>query len=375
MKKLNKILVYISLLSAFVYANQPFYFIIRVDDIQSRINWEPRRIIDFESAVEARSAKISWAVIPHRLNESQNSDGQLSADLKNSISKGHEVVVHGYNHICPLCDQSSHEMYCTYYNTPHSYETQLGMVENSLQIFKDELDYIPASFVPPGHHADTTTYKVLLDKKFKWLSTTASTKENIYKNLYNLSPHNEYTWYLTTENYKTNLQNTLADVENISQRDGYYCLLLHDPFIRKGYEDGLVIKWTGELLDSLISRYGEQIRFKTLTETAQIFSAVTSIAYQAELPDNIRLNQNYPNPFNPSTTIEYSVGANYNSPFKVDLAIYNLLGQKVTTLVSEKQFPGNYKVIFNGSDLSSGIYFYRLEMGDKEIQKRMILIK
>ena len=192
MKKLNKILVYISLLSAFVYANQPFYFIIRVDDIQSRINWEPRRIIDFESAVEARSAKISWAVIPHRLNESQNSDGQLSADLKNSISKGHEIVMHGYNHICPLCAQSSHEMYCTYYNTPHSYETQLGMVENSLQILKDKLDYIPTSFVPPGHHADTTTYKVLLDKNFKWLSTTASTKENIYKNLYNLSPHNEY---------------------------------------------------------------------------------------------------------------------------------------------------------------------------------------
>ncbi len=79
-------------------------FIIRVDDVQSRnTTLVPRSINDFQNAVEARGGKVTWAVIPHRLIESQNYNGILSKELRNSINRGHEICMHGYNHICKRC--------------------------------------------------------------------------------------------------------------------------------------------------------------------------------------------------------------------------------------------------------------------------------
>jgi hypothetical protein len=89
------------------------------------------------------------------------------------------------------------------------------------------------------------------------------------------------------------------------------------------------------------------------------------------LPINIRLEQNYPNPFNPSTTIKYSIPKQSN----VVLKVFNLLGSEITTLVNKKQSQGNYEVEFYRSDLSSGIYFYKLRAGDFMETKKMILIK
>ena len=70
------------------------------------------------------------------------------------------------------------------------------------------------------------------------------------------------------------------------------------------------------------------------------------------------LNQNYPNPFNPSTSIKYSI-PNRN---QVTLKVFDVLGSEVATLVNKEQPQGNYEVEFNGSDLTSGIYFYRLSV-------------
>ncbi len=89
-------------------------------------------------------------------------------------------------------------------------------------------------------------------------------------------------------------------------------------------------------------------------------------------PSQYQLNQNYPNPFNPSTTIGYRVSENS----KVRIAVYNALGQKLQTLVDEKQSPGEYQVIFNGNGLSSGIYFYVMDVSSgKQIVRKMMLME
>jgi len=80
--------------------------------------------------------------------------------------------------------------------------------------------------------------------------------------------------------------------------------------------------------------------------------------------------QNYPNPFNPTTTITYQLPVVSN----VELNIYNLLGQKVATLVSEKQSIGNYKVEWDASSFTSGIYFYRLKTDKGFIQSRKLIL-
>jgi hypothetical protein len=89
-------------------------------------------------------------------------------------------------------------------------------------------------------------------------------------------------------------------------------------------------------------------------------------------PDNaFSLKQNYPNPFNPSTTIEYTVPVNTH----VTLKIYDILGKEVATLVDREQISGSYIVIWNASNLSSGVYFYKLIAGNIVQTKRMLLSK
>jgi hypothetical protein len=89
------------------------------------------------------------------------------------------------------------------------------------------------------------------------------------------------------------------------------------------------------------------------------------------VPATMTLSQNYPNPFNPSTQIRFSVTRNEWTTLKV----YNLLGQEVGTLVHGFVTPGEYTIRFDGNNLSSGIYFYRLVAGSQVATQRMILMK
>jgi len=99
------------------------------------------------------------------------------------------------------------------------------------------------------------------------------------------------------------------------------------------------------------------------------------------LPSNFELEQNYPNPFNASTTIEFEVPQGQSGgEVQTDLKVYNILGQRVRTLVDEPRFPGRYKVAWNGRDdfsneVTSGIYFYRLKVGKNSESKKMTLLK
>jgi flagellar hook assembly protein FlgD len=88
------------------------------------------------------------------------------------------------------------------------------------------------------------------------------------------------------------------------------------------------------------------------------------------------LHNNYPNPFNPETSINFDLAGTSN----VELSVYNILGQKVTTLVNEVRGPGKHTAIWSGLDendmaVSSGVYFYKLQAGTYTYTKKMILMK
>jgi hypothetical protein len=90
-----------------------------------------------------------------------------------------------------------------------------------------------------------------------------------------------------------------------------------------------------------------------------------------ELPTTFDLSQNYPNPFNPTTMIRYQLPA----ATRVALKVFDVLGRSVRTLVDADRDAGIYSVEFNGSDLSSGVYMYRLETSKGMLQRKLLLVK
>ncbi|MCK5086989.1 MAG: T9SS type A sorting domain-containing protein [Melioribacteraceae bacterium] len=108
--------------------------------------------------------------------------------------------------------------------------------------------------------------------------------------------------------------------------------------------------------------------------------AVTNVENQGIALTEYKLYQNYPNPFNPSTTIKYEIPDQVrNDNLLVSLKVYDILGREVATLVNKEQSPGSYEVEFNASSvsrrISSGIYFYRLNVGGNIMSKKMLLLK
>jgi len=89
------------------------------------------------------------------------------------------------------------------------------------------------------------------------------------------------------------------------------------------------------------------------------------------MPSDFYLAQNYPNPFNPSTVISYQLSVSS----KIELSVFNTLGQRVKSLVSSRQGPGVYSIDYNGSGLAGGVYYYRLttDTGISKTRKMVLL--
>lgn len=90
-----------------------------------------------------------------------------------------------------------------------------------------------------------------------------------------------------------------------------------------------------------------------------------------EIPDKFSISQNYPNPFNPNTIIKFKIANSSN----VRLIVYDILGKEVITIVNEELKPGTYDAEFDGTNLPSGVYYYKLETADYSETKKMVLIK
>ena len=95
------------------------------------------------------------------------------------------------------------------------------------------------------------------------------------------------------------------------------------------------------------------------------------IEVNISIPINYNLSQNYPNPFNPETRINYSISKSSN----VKIVVFDALGKEVTTLVNENKNAGNHSVLFNAKNLTSGVYFYKIETGDFSDVKKMMVVK
>ena len=126
----------------------------------------------------------------------------------------------------------------------------------------------------------------------------------------------------------------------------------------------------------------ENINFggSTFTIPAELYyyprQVISTGVQNNTIQNEFRLNQNFPNPFNPSTTIRYTI-PNLKTSLNliVQLKVYDLMGNKIVQLINERKAPGDYKIEFDGTKLSSGIYYYTLTMGNIVKTKKMVLLK
>lgn len=131
------------------------------------------------------------------------------------------------------------------------------------------------------------------------------------------------------------------------------------------FTDNLLL--SNKLIASLQYRL-KQIDFDGQFEYSNIVEVIIDKSAQFDL------SQNYPNPFNPETTIRFSIPS-AEQPLMASLHVYDLLGKLVAVLVNEPKLPGVYEVKFNGSELVSGIYFYKFNVGNFTSVKKLILLK
>lgn len=125
--------------------------------------------------------------------------------------------------------------------------------------------------------------------------------------------------------------------------------------------------------DTLIARILEFFRRGSATDVQDDLN-------NGLVPQSFTLDQNYPNPFNPTTTISFTVASTNGRPAATSLVIYNMMGQQVRTLVDVSRAVGSYQVEWDGrtnagTPAASGVYFYRLTVGDRFESRKMMLIK
>jgi len=144
----------------------------------------------------------------------------------------------------------------------------------------------------------------------------------------------------------TNFTTFTSDVKPVSGRHDVYL-----KFLGTGTDRLFQLKW---------------FRFTTEADSASFVEEPSSI----QIPQNYVIAQNYPNPFNPSTIISYSIP----KPDFVTLTIYDMLGREIQTLINRFQEPNTYHINFDARNLSSGIYFYRLQVGNAFVDTKKMLI-
>ena len=123
--------------------------------------------------------------------------------------------------------------------------------------------------------------------------------------------------------------------------------------------------------DAVVGANTEIVTIEKMSILMRKYMGLNKTDEEQILPAQISLNQNYPNPFNPSTSITFNLP---NAEF-VTLKIYDILGKEVTTLVNEELTAGNYTKIWNAENLSSGVYFYKLNAGNFTETKKMTLVR
>jgi hypothetical protein len=199
---------------------------------------------------------------------------------------------------------------------------------------------------------------------------------------YSIEQYNDSLYALKATLENTSSAFTVSDITaRLSTRDSNVSEISRNPQIYPDIEPGQSVESNDRYGNAFYTKNNpESIKFKLSiysagyhlwTDSMQVDSISSIDKSSVNMPITYALKQNYPNPFNPKTIINYELPITNH----VELSIYNILGQKVATLVNERKKAGHHQVEWDASRFSSGIYYYTIKSGDFQDVKKMVLIK
>jgi Secretion system C-terminal sorting domain len=225
-----------------------------------------------------------------------------------------------------------------------------------------------------------------------WVSKDEQFADDLTLGEYKLS--NTPTFFFVSqvmEDGVTEVQSYYRDNSGVIQNDGSnpftdvldlypttFASYPHSPYISSsfsGNQNGATFTgdYTVDSTHNMTAAGGETYHFDAhVTVSITPYMAATAVkSVVGNVPKTFQLYANYPNPFNPSTTISYDLP----TTSKVTLVVFDLLGRQIATLVNGRQNPGKYGVTFNGENLPSGVYFYRIQAGSFVQIRKLMLVK
>ena len=259
-----------------------------------------------------------------------------------------------------------------------TYNIQIGLDNNFSQIFYSQKDILETHKIITGFNGETKYYWRVLavnnsgsseySAPYSFTTGFPSLPLTIYPTHQQIEREIDPMLLWSSTQTATDYWIQLSEGLNLNQNE----LIINDvvsdtSFYSPMLEVNTFYSWRVSAFNNVGSSGWSGIsQFKTAQDT--ILAVENS---DLEIPKEYYVEQNFPNPFNPSTVISFGLPKDGITSLK----IYNILGQEIAEIVNEYLAAGNYKFEFNGSELSSGMYIYRLQSQDYTSVKKMLLIK
>ncbi len=249
---------------------KPVEVVVRVDDVfMYESPLKPASILPLADLCEKHGAKLTLLVIPHRLLQSVNADGTMSAELIRLADRGHEIAQHGFDHRDARDGSTGRE-----YDSPTfgiaSYAVQSAEIPLGKKLLEAVVGRPVLLYSGAGtDYHDSVTVRVLREAGFRYIGHSDLPMPYRDKGFINVPIADDYTWALTDSLYAPMLDSAKARFRQDADRYGYASIFAHDHFTRTAYRDGITLRFIDELLTWIDRQPGYRVTYVTQSEAGR----------------------------------------------------------------------------------------------------------
>lgn len=245
------------------------YVTVRVENIFMRnSSITPPEVDGFVDRCEKHGAKVMLSVVPHRLVEDQNKDGEMARALKRFIKHGHMVIMQSYKQQCSRCGSADHEYNCSADSVALPYSLEARELDEGKHWLEAAIDTSVRAFVSAGTDGQLfpQTVGILKHLGFRWIANNDVLLPEFSDTLSYFPSGMDYTRNLQDSTYARMLEKAKADFARAVASGNFFPLLVRDDFTRRNYNQGIAVKWIDEFLSFVDSFPHIAVRYVTVDD-------------------------------------------------------------------------------------------------------------